>query len=131
MSRKPNFDVNVDRRMDARTDGRTNGRTEIWTPISQPAISRCDNKAVIFAITYLPILHSALPNWQCQVFDHFCCLNSLLTVHWFSCKPETHNFCPRFTNSILTCSNKGTIIRAEPHRNCLSILQVLLSVGNL
>ena len=34
MSRKPNFDVNV--------DGRTNGRTEIWTPISHPAISRCD-----------------------------------------------------------------------------------------
>ena len=38
MSRKPNFDVNVDRR----TDERTNGRTEIWTPISHPAISRCD-----------------------------------------------------------------------------------------
>ena len=34
MSRKPNFDVNV--------DGRTYGRTEIWTPISHPAISRCD-----------------------------------------------------------------------------------------
>ena len=38
MSRKPNFDVNV--------DGRTNGRTEIWTPISHPAVSRCDNKAM-------------------------------------------------------------------------------------
>ena len=40
MSRKPNFDVNVD----GRTNGRTNGRTEIWTPISHPAISRCDKK---------------------------------------------------------------------------------------
>ena len=38
MSRKPNLDVNVD----GQTDGRTNGRTEIWTPISHPAISRCD-----------------------------------------------------------------------------------------
>ena len=34
MSRKLNFDVDV--------DGRTNGWTEIWTPISHPAISRCD-----------------------------------------------------------------------------------------
>ena len=38
-----NFDVNVD----GRTDGRTNGRTEIWTPISHPAISRCDKKMFI------------------------------------------------------------------------------------
>ena len=36
MSRKSNFDVNV--------DGRTDGRTEIWTPISHLAISRCDKK---------------------------------------------------------------------------------------
>ena len=42
MSRKPNFDVNVDGRTDVRTDERTNGRTEIWTPISHSAISRCD-----------------------------------------------------------------------------------------
>ena len=42
MSRKPNFDVNVDGQTDGRTDERTNGRTEIWTPISHPAISRCD-----------------------------------------------------------------------------------------
>ena len=42
MSRKPNFDVNVDGRTDERTHARTNGRTEIWTPISHPAISRCD-----------------------------------------------------------------------------------------
>ena len=46
MSRKLNFDVNVDGRTDKRTDGltdgRTDGRTEIWTPISHPAISRCD-----------------------------------------------------------------------------------------
>ena len=41
MSRKPNFDVNVD----GRTDKRTDGRTEIWTPISHPAISRCDKKS--------------------------------------------------------------------------------------
>ena len=40
MSRKPNFDVNVD----GRANGRTYGRTEIWTPISHPAISRCDKK---------------------------------------------------------------------------------------
>ena len=26
------------------TDGRTDERTEIWTPISHPAISRCDKK---------------------------------------------------------------------------------------
>ena len=36
-----NFDVNVDGQ-DGRTVGRTHGRTEIWTPISHPAISRCD-----------------------------------------------------------------------------------------
>ena len=46
MLRKPNFDINVDGRTDGRTNGRTNGRTdertEIWTPISHPAISRCD-----------------------------------------------------------------------------------------
>ena len=29
-----------------RTDGRANGRTEIWTPISHPAISRCDKKSL-------------------------------------------------------------------------------------
>ena len=40
MSRKPNFDLNVDGQMNERTDG----RTEIWTPISHPAISRCDKK---------------------------------------------------------------------------------------
>ena len=33
-----NFDVNVD----GQTNGRTYGRTEIWTPISDPALSRCD-----------------------------------------------------------------------------------------
>ena len=38
MSRKPNFDVNDDRRTKERTDV----RTEIWTPISHPAIRRCD-----------------------------------------------------------------------------------------
>ena len=48
MSRKPNFDVNVDGRTDERTtDGRTNGRTEIWTPISHPAISRCDKNGIL------------------------------------------------------------------------------------
>ena len=30
-----------------RTDGRTNGRTEIWTPISHPAISRCDKNRIL------------------------------------------------------------------------------------
>ena len=43
---KPNFDVNVDRRTNKRTDG----RTEIWTPISHPAISRCDNKNTGFCV---------------------------------------------------------------------------------
>ena len=43
MSRKPNFDVNVDER--------TDGRTEIWTPISHPAIS---NKNQIFAYKQKP-----------------------------------------------------------------------------
>ena len=37
-----NFDVNVDGWMVGRKDRRMNGRTEIWTPISHPAISRCD-----------------------------------------------------------------------------------------
>ena len=46
MSRKPNFDVNVDGQTDGRTDERTNGRTEIWTPISHPAISRCDKNEI-------------------------------------------------------------------------------------
>ena len=50
MSRKPNFDINVD----GRTNERTNGRTEIWTPISHPAISRCDKK--IFSIFLLKTL---------------------------------------------------------------------------
>ena len=36
---KTNFDVNVDG-----LDKRTDVWTEIWTPISHPAISRCDNK---------------------------------------------------------------------------------------
>ena len=45
MSRKLNFDVNVD----GRTNGRTDGRTEIWTPISHPAISRCDKNIIFFS----------------------------------------------------------------------------------
>ena len=36
IQRKPTFDVNVDERM--------YGWKEIWTPISHPAISRCDKK---------------------------------------------------------------------------------------
>ena len=36
--------ISVDGRRDERTHARTDGRTEIWTPISHPAISRCDNK---------------------------------------------------------------------------------------
>ena len=32
---------------DGRTDERTDGRTEIWTPISHPAISRCDKNLYI------------------------------------------------------------------------------------
>ena len=40
-----NFDINV--------DGRTNGRTEIWTPISHPAISRCDkNQTLPFVVKF-------------------------------------------------------------------------------
>ena len=36
-------DGRTNERTNERTDGRTDGRTEIWTPISHPAISRCDN----------------------------------------------------------------------------------------
>ena len=31
---------------DGRTNEQTNRRTEIWTPISHPAISRCDKKSI-------------------------------------------------------------------------------------
>ena len=55
MSSKPNFDVNVD----GRTDGRTNGRTEFWTPISHPAISRCDKPE---------------DQWSCKRSPEICCI---------------------------------------------------------
>ena len=35
------------------TDGRTNERTEIWTPISHPAISRCDKKIYSMVLVLL------------------------------------------------------------------------------
>ena len=59
MSRKPNFDVNVDGRTHERTDERTNGRTEIWTPISHPAISRCDKN---FVELHSQMLHTKFQN---------------------------------------------------------------------
>ena len=55
-----NFDVNVDRR----TDGRTNGRTEIWTPISHPAISRCDKNTQTQSTMY---------NWSCIIVNTCVC----------------------------------------------------------
>ena len=45
---KTKLDVNVDGRTNGRTNERTNGRTEIWTPISHPAISRCDKNQWYF-----------------------------------------------------------------------------------
>ena len=56
MSRKLNFNVNVDGRTDERTNERTDGRTEIWTPISHPAISRCDKNNSVFVILPFEIL---------------------------------------------------------------------------
>ena len=39
---------------DRRTDAQTDERTEIWTPISHPAISRCDkNHYHIFTVKYV------------------------------------------------------------------------------
>ena len=37
----------MDGRTNERTNERTDGRTEIWTPISHPAISRCDKNDII------------------------------------------------------------------------------------
>ena len=50
-----NFNVNVDGRTDARTDELTDERTDIWTPISHPAISRCDKNPVFEACRPVPI----------------------------------------------------------------------------
>ena len=46
---KTKLDVNVD----GRRYGRTNTRSEIWTPISQPSISRCDKNEQFFSYNAL------------------------------------------------------------------------------
>ena len=65
MSSKRNFDVNVD----GRTNERTDGRTEIWTPISHPAISRCDKNSLLLLVAFLNIfmrLHVGIKLSSCR-----------------------------------------------------------------
>ena len=73
MSRKPNFDVNVD----GRTDERTNGRTEIWTPISHPAISRCDKNHATYRILVNTFVFQYTKIKSCKCPPDMICLYQL------------------------------------------------------
>ena len=94
MSRKLNFDVNV--------DGRTDGRTEIWTPISHPAISRCDKNNAKQVLTVFLIR-------MCKLYqkDH----RSLYSTGRFEPQSEKNRSSHRVSKPALTQTDLCSYIR--------------------